>query len=86
MLQLLVNLHVYKHVYITTLSFYTHRALAEGELLATNLTRKEVNKLQPWYKSERLRRNRERRRRYGMLLYNKPSYGQFHEEEFYSTL
>jgi hypothetical protein len=40
-----------------------HRALAEGELLATNLTRKEVHDLQKWYRVERVRRHRERRRR-----------------------
>ena len=40
-----------------------YRALAEGELLATNLTRGEVNRLQRWYQVERVRRNRERRRR-----------------------
>ena len=44
--------------------FRVFRALSEGELLATNLTRREVSRLQKWYQIERLRRNRERRRRW----------------------
>ena len=49
----------------------SHRALAEGELLATNLTRKEVHDLQKWYRVERVRRHRERRRRWEIFSINR---------------
>jgi hypothetical protein len=40
-----------------------YRALAEGELLAANLTRKGVRKLSKWFIEERLARQRELKRR-----------------------
>ena len=40
-----------------------YRALAEGELLATSITRREVSRLKEWYMKERSRQQRERRQR-----------------------
>jgi superfamily II DNA/RNA helicase len=40
-----------------------YRALSEGELLATNITREEVINLKSWFLGERSRLKRERRRR-----------------------
>jgi hypothetical protein len=40
-----------------------YRALSEGELLATSLTREEVNQFKSWYLRERMRRQQARRRR-----------------------
>ena len=40
-----------------------YRALSEGELLAANLSRREMSRLRSWYIRERSQRNQERRRR-----------------------
>ena len=40
-----------------------YRAVSEGELLATNLTRQEINRFKSWFLNERAKRNRARRRR-----------------------
>ena len=40
-----------------------YRALAEGELLATDISKREVLKLRKWYERERILQQRERRKR-----------------------
>jgi len=40
-----------------------YRALSEGELLATNLTRQEISRFKSWFIQERSKRGRARRRR-----------------------
>jgi hypothetical protein len=40
-----------------------YRALAEGELLAANVTKREISRLKDWYLDQRSKRNQERRRR-----------------------
>lgn len=40
-----------------------YRAFAEGDLLATSLTKREISHQKKWYQSERIIRNRARRRR-----------------------